>query len=97
MPRHDAIAAAKRIVAEASPEAQIDLLADLAEPLAEYMLLDYKREDWQDSPFIEPLARVAALWKAQGRNVPPAILSVLRNASEAGRRINESVRLSLAL
>jgi hypothetical protein len=41
MPRHDAIAAAKRIVAEASPEAQIDLLADLAEPLAQYMLLDY--------------------------------------------------------
>ena len=70
MPRHDAIAAAKRIVAEASPEAQIDLLADLTEPLAQYMLLDYDRQDWQDSRFIEPLARVAALLKARIGGAP---------------------------
>jgi hypothetical protein len=87
MPRHEATAAAKRIVAEASPETQIDLLADLAEPLAEYMLLDYEHEDWQDSPLIESLARVAALLEAQGGEVPHSILSVLRKASEAGQPI----------
>lgn len=62
-------------------------MAELAEPLAEYIVADYEREDWQDSPVIESLARVAALLEAEGREIPLAILDVLRNASEAGQPI----------
>lgn len=29
------------------------LVAEVAEPLAEYMLSDYAAEDWQDSPVVE--------------------------------------------
>ncbi len=62
-------------------------MAELAEPLAEYMLGDYEREDWQDSPLIESLARVAALLEAQCLEIPGAILGVLRKAAEAGQPI----------
>jgi hypothetical protein len=87
MPRQQSTIAARKVIEDAATEPKIDLLADLAEPLAEYMLLDYEREDWQDSPLIESLARVAALLEAQGREIPGAILSVLRKASEAGQPV----------
>ena len=67
MPQQQAAIAARKVIEDAASEPKIDLLADLAEPLAEYMLLDYEREDWQDSPLIESLARVAALLEAEGR------------------------------
>ena len=86
MPRQLRTSAAQHIVHEASSDA-IDLFADLAGPLAEYILNDYEREDWQDSPHIEALARVAALLEAQGREIPVSILDVLRAASEAGRPV----------
>jgi hypothetical protein len=77
---------AQQIVNDASSD-DADLVANLAEPLAEYMLEDYGREDWQDSPHVEALARVAALLEAQRREIPAPILDVLRRASEAGRPV----------
>ena len=65
MQRHFQTSAARQIVEEAS-SAAFELVAELAEPLAEYLLNDYEREDWEDSPHIEALARVAALLEAQG-------------------------------
>jgi hypothetical protein len=86
MPRLVATNAARKIGHEASASST-DLLAELAEPLAEYLLEDYGREDWQGSPLIETLARVAALLEAERRDIPPAILAVLRKASEAGQPV----------
>jgi hypothetical protein len=86
MPRQVATNAAQKIVDEASVTS-IDLLAELAEPLAEYILDDYGREDWHDSPLIETLARVAAIFEAERRDIPPPILVVLRKAAEAGKPI----------
>jgi hypothetical protein len=51
------------------------------------MIADYEREDWQDSPLIEALARIAAFLEAQGCEIPVTILDVLRTASEAGRPV----------
>ena len=51
------------------------------------MIADYEREDWQDSPLIETLARIAAFLEAQGCEIPVTILDVLRTASEAGRPV----------
>ncbi len=65
----------------------LDLIAELAETVAENMLRDYDTEDWQDSPVVETLAHVAALFEANGRTVPTPILDVLRHAAEAGRHI----------
>ena len=84
MPRQFQTSAARHLVEEASSDT-VELVAELAEPLAEYILDDYEREDWQDSPHVEALARVAALLEAQVREIPVAILDVLRRASEAGR------------
>ena len=86
MPRQFQTSAARQIVEEASSDA-VELLAQLAEPLAEYMVDDYGREDGQDSPNVDALARVAALLEAQGREIPVPILDVLRRASEAGRPV----------
>ena len=87
MPRQSATLAAHQIIEDARTASPAELVAELAEPLAEYMLNDYGREDWQDSPLVETLARVAALLEAQGREVPSPVLHVLRNASEAGRPV----------
>ena len=57
----------------------LDLIAELAETT--------DTEDWQDSPIVETLARVAALFEADGRKVPTLVLDVLRHAAEAGRPI----------
>lgn len=86
MPRQVATNAAQNIVHEASAS-PTELLAALAEPLAEYILDDYSQEDWQDSPVVEALARVAALLETQGRDIPPSILAVLRKSSEAGKPV----------
>ena len=85
MPR--STAAAQEIVDEATVSPWIDLIAELADPLAEYILNDYGREDWQDSPLVQSLARVAALLEAQGRQVPPPILDALRAAAEAAQPV----------
>jgi len=58
MPRQFRTNAARQIVEQAGSDA-VELVAELAEPLAEYLLNDYEREDWQDSPHVEALARVA--------------------------------------
>ena len=86
MPQQIATSAAQHIVDDARTDT-IDLLSDLAEPLAGYLLDDYGREDWQDSPLVESLARVAAILEAQGRDVPQTILAALRKASGAGRPV----------
>jgi hypothetical protein len=87
MPRQRATLAAHQIIEGAQTTLSAELVAELAEPLAEYILNDYGREDWQDSPLVETLARVAALLEAQGWEVPPSVLHVLRNAAEAGRPV----------
>ena len=79
--------AARQVTDEESMALPLDLVAQLAEPLAEFMIADYEREDWQDSPLIETLARVAAFLEAQGCEIPVPILDVLRTASEAGRPV----------
>jgi len=86
MPQVERIKAAPKIVDDASSSVG-RLVEELAEPLAEYMLADYSDEDWRDSPVIEAFARVAALLEAEGREVPPAILTVFRRATEAGRAL----------
>jgi hypothetical protein len=43
MPRQHSTGAARHIVENAATELPIDLIAELAEPLAEYMLVDYER------------------------------------------------------
>ena len=65
----------------------LELVAELAESVAEFMLADYEREDWQDSPLVETLARTAALLEARGQEIPPPMLDALRTASEAGRLV----------
>jgi hypothetical protein len=56
MPRQQSTVAARKIVDDATTDPFVDRVAKLAEPLAEYMLGDYEREDWQDCPLIESLA-----------------------------------------
>ncbi len=87
MPRSEKTKATQAIVSEASTALMLDLVEELAEPLAEYMLNDYTGEDWQDSGLVEALARVAALLEVDGRKVPGSIMAALRKASEAGRPI----------
>ena len=79
--------AAQDIVNSAQSKLSLDLVAELAEPLARYMLGNSADEEWRDSPRVEALARVAALIEAAGREVPLPILDVLRKAAEAGRPI----------
>ena len=77
-------------MSEASTALTLDLVEELAEPLAEDMLGDYTAVDRQDSPLVEALARVAALLEVDGRKVPGSIMAALRKASEAGRPIGVS-------
>jgi len=79
--------AAQEIVDTAQSKLSLDLVAELAEPLARYMLGNDAHEEWRDSPQVEALARVAALMEAAGREVPLPILEALRKAAEAGRPI----------
>ena len=79
--------AARQVADEESMTLPLDLIAQLAESLAEFMIADYEREDWHDSPLIETLARIAAFLEAQGCEIPVTILDVLRTASEAGRPV----------
>ncbi len=79
--------AGRQVADEESMALPLDLIAQLAESLAEFMIADYEREDWQDSPLIEKLARIAAFLEAQGCEIPVTILDVLRTASEAGRPV----------
>ena len=78
---------ARQVADEESIALPLDLIAQLAESLAEFMIADYEREDWQDSPLTETLARIAAFLEAQGCEIPVTILDVLRTASEAGRPV----------
>ena len=70
---------------EAYTGLSFDLVLELAEALAEHMLSDYEDEDWRVRPTIETLARVAAMLEANGRDIPPPLLEVLRRAAETGR------------
>jgi hypothetical protein len=88
MPRSKSTNEANDIVSGANPFGlTLDLVEELADPLAEYLIGDYASEDWRNSPVIETLARVAALLEVGGREVPRSVLDALRNASEAGRAI----------
>ena len=64
-----------------------EMLFELAEELAGYLVVHYEREDFQDSPTIDRMAQIAAMMEASGREVPPVIHEVLRKAVEAGRPI----------
>jgi len=79
--------AVRHVTDEESTALPLDLVAELVEPLAEFMLADDECEDWQDSPYVETLARVAALLEAQRREIPVPLLDVLRTASEVGRPV----------
>ncbi len=46
MPRSEKTKAAQVVVSEASTALTLDLVEELAEPLAVYMLNDYTPEDW---------------------------------------------------
>jgi hypothetical protein len=78
-------------ITQAQPEddavSSLDLMAELAVPLARHMLAHFAEEEWRDSAEVEALGRVAALLEARGREVPPAILEALRKAAEAGRPV----------
>ncbi len=78
-------------ITQAQPEDNVvswlDLMAGLAEPLARHMLAHFAEEEWRDSAEVEALGRVAALFEAHGREVPPPILDALRKAAEAGRPV----------
>jgi hypothetical protein len=87
MTRQKVISAAQAIVSEALSKSSFDLVAELAEPLAEHVVRDYGRQDWQDSPIVEALAHVAAVLEAQGREIPLPILDALRAASDAGQPV----------
>ena len=87
MPRRRSTKAAQDIVDEAQTPLSLDLVVELAEPLARYMLGSYADEEWPDNPQVEALGRVAALLEAHGREVPVPILEVLKKAAEAGRPI----------
>ena len=69
-------------------EDEREMLFRLAEELAGYVVLHYDRENFQNSPTIDHLARVAAMMEAGGRAVPPIILDALRKSVEAGRPIS---------
>jgi hypothetical protein len=64
-----------------------EILFSLAEELASYVVTDCDREDYQDSPTIDQLARVVAMMEAENREVPPIILEALKKAAEAGRPV----------
>ena len=64
-----------------------EILFGLAEELAGYVVTDYDREDYQDSPTIDQRARVVAMMEAESREVPPVILEALKKAAEAGRPV----------
>ena len=67
------------------PNPTLDLIASLAETAAGFMLDSYTREDWQDSPEVEELKRMARLLKAQGREVPHVVLEAIEAAKANGR------------
>ena len=87
MPRQRSTKAAQDIVDSAQTVLSLDLVADLAAPLARHMLESYAAEEWRERPEVEALGRVAALLEARCRAVPPPVLEALRKAAEAGRPI----------
>ena len=66
MPRSEKIEAAQAVVSQASTALTLDLVEEIAEPLAEFMVSSYEAEDWQDSPLVQALARVADKARAEG-------------------------------
>jgi hypothetical protein len=85
MPRERSTKAAENIVDIARTTLPLDLVVELAEPLARYMLGSYADQEWRDSPQVEALARAAAVLEANDRKVPAPILEALRRAAETGR------------
>jgi len=64
-----------------------EMLFELATVLAGALVVNYKHDDFRDSPIIERIAQVAAMMEAHDWAVPPVIREVLRKAAEAGRVI----------
>jgi hypothetical protein len=66
------------------PSDTLDDIDTVCAGLAGYILADaYEREDWQDSPFLPALKRLAEWLKADGRELPPELAEVLKKAGEA--------------
>lgn len=72
--------------AEHQDQFSLDLVTELAQRLAAY-LLECDQEHWQDTRVVEMLARAATLLESDGRQVPTLILDVLRKVADAGRPI----------
>ena len=72
------------------PDDEREMLFELAEELAGFVVVTYEREDFQDSPTIDQFARIVAMMSADGRKVPPIILEALKRAAEAGRPVGVS-------
>ena len=53
MPRQRSIKAAQDIIDSAQTVLSLELVTDLAEPLARYMLGSDADEEWRDSPQVE--------------------------------------------
>ncbi len=70
MARSEKTKATQALVSEASTALALDLVEELGEELAEYMVGNCAPEDWQDSPLVEALVRIAALLEVDGREVP---------------------------
>ncbi len=87
MPRQRSTKAAQAIVDDAQAMLSLDLVEDLAEPLARYMLENAAGEEWHDSPQVNALSRVAALFAARGREVPSVITDAIEKAAEADHPI----------
>ena len=85
MPRERSTKAAQNIVDIARTTLPLDLVVELAEPLARYMLGSYADQEWRDSPQVKALARAAAVLEANDRKVPAPIPEALRRAAETGR------------
>ncbi len=63
MPRSEKTQAAQTIVSEASAALNLDLVEELAQPLAKYLLDDYGAEDWQRSPWLRPWRASLPCWR----------------------------------
>jgi hypothetical protein len=66
------------------PSDTLDDLAMVAAGLSGYILADEcEREDWQSSPFILALKRLAQWLRASEREVPPELAELLEKAAKA--------------
>jgi hypothetical protein len=86
MPRQRSTKATQDVIDGAQAVLSLELVAELAEPLARYMLGSYADEEWRDSPQVEALARAAALLE------PGALRSRLRSWRLSGKPLKQADR-----